>query len=122
MIFKPTSGISTVWAYRQMAAGAPGSYLPATQAEERVANWIEGMGPVEALLFNNMEGPAFTKYIALPVLLERLREEFGLAPRMSGSGSACFAFLPDGAPVAAITERIRGLWGPEVFVVETRLA
>ena len=127
LIFKPPFGISTVWAYRQMAAGAPATYLPAVQAEERVANWTratatEAAGAAEALLFNNMERPAFEKYVALPVLLERLREEFGLAPRMSGSGSACFAFLPEGAPVAAITERIRALWGPAVFVAETRLA
>ena len=53
--------------------------------------------------------------------LECLRAEFDLAPRMSGSGSACFAFLDDDAPVAAITARIRDLWGADAFVTETRL-
>jgi len=124
LIFKPPLGISTVWAYRQMAAGAPGSYLPVDKAEARVSAWLAAAGEegaAEALLFNNMEGPAFAKFIALPVLLERLRAEFGLAPRMSGSGSACFAFLPEGAPIGGIEARIRELWGPEVFVTETRL-
>ena len=62
------------------------------------------------------------KLIALPVLLGQLRERFGLAPRLSGSGSACFALLPDGAPVAAIAAAIRAAWGGSAFVMETRLA
>ena len=41
---------------------------------------------------------------------------------MSGSGSACFAFLADDAPVAAIIEAVRAAWGPTCFVVETRIA
>jgi 4-diphosphocytidyl-2-C-methyl-D-erythritol kinase len=46
---------------------------------------------------------------------------FGLAPRMSGSGSACFALLPDGAPVAEIGAAVREAWGATALVVETRL-
>ena len=122
LIFKPPFGISTVWAYRQMVAGAPSTYLPAIEAEARLAAWIgDATAPVEGLLFNNMEAPAFSKYIALPVALDRLRAEFALAPRMSGSGSACFALLPTDAPVVAITKRIHELWGAEAFVTETRL-
>lgn len=123
LIFKPPFGISTVWAYRQMAAGAPATYLAAPEAEARLAAWLgNATAPAEDLLFNNMEAPAFAKFIGLPVALDCLRSEFGLVPRMSGSGSACFAFLPDGAPVPAITRRIRELWGAEAFVTETRLA
>lgn len=122
LIFKPGFSISTVWAYRQMAAGAPQSYLPADAAEERLAVWLaKDSVPAEELLFNNMEGPAFAKYVALPVLLDVLRTEFGIAPRMSGSGSACFALLPDAAAVEPIRARIREHWGAEAFVVEARL-
>jgi 4-diphosphocytidyl-2-C-methyl-D-erythritol kinase len=122
LIFKPEIGISTAWAYGRMAEGAPGSYLPEVEAVTRLEGWVNhATAPAEDLLFNNMESPAFAKFIALPVALERLREEFGLAPRMSGSGSACFAFVPDNAPVEAITARIRELWGAGSFVTETRL-
>lgn len=122
LIFKPTFGISTVWAYRQLAAGAPASYLPADAAETRLGLWVDhATAPGEELLFNNMEAPAFTKFVALPTALDCLREEFDLCPRMSGSGSACFAFLPENAPVVVITKRIRELWGPDAFVAETRL-
>ena len=122
LIFKPGFSISTLWAYRRMAAEAPRDYLPADLAEARLADWLAAPeAKAEELLFNNMEKPAFAKYVALPVLLEVLRTEFGLTPRMSGSGSACFALLPDGVPVASIRTRICEYWGPETFVVEARL-
>lgn len=122
LIFKPGFGISTPWAYGRMMAGAPGSYLSATEAEARLAAWSSGDAPAEALLFNNMEGVAFAKFVALPTLLERLRERFGVVARMSGSGSACFALLAEDAPVADVTGAIREAWGAAVFVTETRIS
>jgi 4-diphosphocytidyl-2-C-methyl-D-erythritol kinase len=122
LVFKPGFSIGTAWAYRRMATAAPGWYLSADAAEARLSAWLHSRThAAEELLFNNMEGPAFEKYIALPVLLDVLRAEFGLAPRMSGSGSACFALLPDGAPVDAIRARIREHWGVAALVVEARL-
>lgn len=122
LLFKPGFGIATPWAYAQMAAAAPASYLPVPAAEARLAEWVQASGaPVEKLLFNNMEPPAFAKFTALPVLLEQLRRDYGLASRMSGSGSACFAFLAENSPVAAIEQAIRTAWGDSAVVVEARL-
>lgn len=122
LVFKPGFGIPTPWAYAQLAAKAPGSYLPAPEAEARLAAWLaDSHAPAEALLFNNMEPPAFGKFVALPVLLERLRAEFGLQPRLSGSGSACFALLPDSVDTAPIEARIRESWGESAFVQPARL-
>jgi 4-diphosphocytidyl-2-C-methyl-D-erythritol kinase len=121
LLFKPSFGISTPWAYDRMARGAPAHYLPAPEAEARLAGWLRGEAPAEELLFNNMEGVAFAKYGALPALLGKLREESGLAPRMSGSGSACFALLRDDFVTAPVVARIRECWGPAAFVREARL-
>jgi 4-diphosphocytidyl-2-C-methyl-D-erythritol kinase len=121
LVFKPAFEISTPWAYSRMVAGAPASYLPTAEAERRLAAWLEGRGPAEELLFNNMEAPAFAKFPALPALLDRLSKAFGLVGRMSGSGSGCFAFLPDASPVDAITRTIRDAWGESAFVLQTRL-
>jgi 4-diphosphocytidyl-2-C-methyl-D-erythritol kinase len=121
LVFKPEFGIATPWAYAQLAAAAPGSYLPAADAEARLAGWTDSTAAVEELLCNNMEAPAFRKFVALPVLLELLRREHGLAPRMSGSGSACFAPLADGADSAPVARTIRDAWGDSAFVVETRM-
>ncbi len=123
LVFKPAFGIATAWAYARISSKAPGSYLALAEAEAKVAAWCDDSAlPAEALLFNNMEHPAFEKFVALPALAGELRKNFGLAPRMSGSGSACFAFLADDAPVAAIIQAVRAAWGPTCFVVETRIA
>jgi 4-diphosphocytidyl-2-C-methyl-D-erythritol kinase len=122
LVFKPAFGISTAWAYACLAAGGPESYLPAADAEARLAAWQnDAAAPLEALLYNNMERAAFGKFIALPVLLDQLRERFGLEPRMSGSGSACFVLLPDGMDATPLTAAVRAGWGPSALVVETTL-
>jgi 4-diphosphocytidyl-2-C-methyl-D-erythritol kinase len=123
LVFKPGFGIPTPWAFGRLAAVAPAGYVPAAEAEERLAAWIgEPSAPLENLLFNNLEAPAFAKYLALPVLLERLRAQFGLAARMSGSGSACFAPVAEETDVAPILAAIREAWGPSAFAIEARLA
>lgn len=128
LLFKPGFGISTAWAYGRMASSfakatavKAETYWPVAQAEARLAAWVGGHAPVEELLANNMEGVAFAKYPALPVLLAKLRREFGLAAQMSGSGSACFALLRDDLVTAPLAARIRECWGPAAFVQEARL-
>jgi 4-diphosphocytidyl-2-C-methyl-D-erythritol kinase len=122
LVFKPAFGIATPWAYAQLVASAPTGYLSSAEAEARVNAWVsDAAAPLEALLFNNMEPPAFAKFVALPVLLEELRG-FGLQPRMSGSGSACFALLAEDFDPALVISRIRAAWGESAFVVETRFA
>jgi 4-diphosphocytidyl-2-C-methyl-D-erythritol kinase len=136
LIFKPPFGISTAWAYARLAARAPQAYIFTAEAEARVAALAEVAESGTALdghLFNNMEPVAFEKYLALPVLLDALRDQLGLAARMSGSGSACFALLPDdeagstGSPqagdalVARATALIREHWGEAAFVTEAKI-
>lgn len=120
LLFKPSFGISTPWAYGRMAAEAPAHYWPAAAAEARLAAWLGGNAPAEELLANNMEGVAFAKFIALPVLLAQLERGFGVTARMSGSGSACFAVLRDEDAPAPLVAAIRAAWGPRCFVQEAR--
>jgi 4-diphosphocytidyl-2-C-methyl-D-erythritol kinase len=122
LIFKPDFGISTPWAYRTMAADSS-TYFAEDAAEARLAAWLgDDSAATERLLFNNMESVAFRKFVALPVLLEQLRRDFTLEPRMSGSGSACFALLPESAPIEVITAAVRAAWGDSAFVIDTRIA
>jgi 4-diphosphocytidyl-2-C-methyl-D-erythritol kinase len=116
LVFKPSFGVGTAWAYERMAAGAPQSYLPAEDAEQRLACWIETGADTGELLFNNMEPVVFRKFLALPVLLNDLRRRFGLATGMSGSGSSCLALLPPDASVPEIVATIHEAWGTVCFV------
>ena len=120
LVFKPDFGIGTPWAYQRLAAEAPAAYVPAAEAEARLAAWLaDPAAPAEQLLGNNLERPAFAKFLALPALLAELRHRFALALQLSGSGSACFAFLPDHAPVPEIAATIRAAWGEKAFVLAT---
>jgi 4-diphosphocytidyl-2-C-methyl-D-erythritol kinase len=132
LLLKPGFGISTSWAYGRMAACAgvvaadAAVYLPAELAEQKLARWILGEAPAEELLFNNMEGVAFDKFVALPVLLGKLRAKFGVTARMSGSGSACFVLPGELAmgPADIVTQMkhlIGECWGAAAFVQEARL-
>lgn len=122
LVFKPAFGIATPWAYGQLVKAAPAGYLPAAEAEARLAGWLaRPEAPAEDLLFNNMEAPAFRKFLALPTLLERLQADFGLRPRMSGSGSACFAFVGADVDTTPIVTAIRAAWGPSSWVIEARI-
>jgi len=121
LLFKPGFGIGTPWAYQRMIARG-GDYLPAAAAEARLAAWVGSNAPAEEILANNMEPAAFEKYPALPVLREKLRAEFGVVARMSGSGSACYALLRDNQVADPLVARIRTCWGAGAFVQEAQLA
>jgi 4-diphosphocytidyl-2-C-methyl-D-erythritol kinase len=122
LVFKPGFGISTPWSYARLAARAPGSYVPAAEAEVRLQKWIDTpAAPIEELLFNGMSAPAFSKYLALPVLFAQIESRFGLRPRMSGSGSACYVLLADDFDLAPVAEAIHDAWGRSAFVLEARL-
>jgi 4-diphosphocytidyl-2-C-methyl-D-erythritol kinase len=123
LIFKPGFGIATAEAYAALARA--GHYLPAGEAEARLAGWLGNPQAAAAeLLFNSFERVAFAKYLALPTLLDELRRRFDLSPLMTGSGSACFAFA--GAGTAGFDEgvaaAIQEAWGPSALVVETEIA
>ncbi len=121
LVFKPGFGIATAWAYGRMAAGAPATYLPGAEAEALLSRWIASGEPLEKLLYNNMERVAFEKYVAMPVLLEQLREKFNVAAVMSGSGSACFLLLAENSPAEEITRVIQTAWGPHTFILDTEI-
>ena len=121
LLFKPDFGVSTAAAYGAMKASQGADYISAAEADSLLAAWRKKPASSPLPLFNNMERPVFAKHLALPALLDFLREKFQLAPRMSGSGSACFAFLPDGANVSAIRQTILQAWGESAFVRLTSL-
>jgi 4-diphosphocytidyl-2-C-methyl-D-erythritol kinase len=123
LVFKPGFAISTPWAYARLAEGAPRAYLQPVRAEALLGSWIQNQGaPAKDLYFNSFERPVFAKFGALPIVLGRLRDRFGIEARMSGSGSACFALINESGDAAPVVAAIREAWGPSAFVVETRIA
>lgn len=121
LVFKPSFGIPTAWAYRQMAANGTKNYLPPAVGEARLASWLSAPERrLEDLLANNMEGVAFEKYVALPTLLRQLQRQFPVTGGMSGSGSACYVLLTEKTLLEPMASSIRAAWGESVFLIETR--
>ncbi|MFI5355964.1 MAG: 4-(cytidine 5'-diphospho)-2-C-methyl-D-erythritol kinase [Opitutales bacterium] len=121
LVFKPDFGVATAWAYRALAA-SPGLYVPAAQAEARLDKWCrDETAGLAGLLGNSLEPVVAGKYLALPAMYRVLRERFGLAPCLSGSGSASFVLPAAGTPLEAVAGCIREAWGPEAVVVVTNL-
>jgi 4-diphosphocytidyl-2-C-methyl-D-erythritol kinase len=97
-LFHPGFGISTAWAYRELARfpsalnGRPG------RAAEVAAQLARGdFSSAGTGLYNSLEAPAFDKYPVLQLYQEFLRSEGAWAALMSGSGSTTFAIFPNEA-------------------------
>lgn len=123
LVFKPGFEVPTPWAYARLAAGAPRGYVAPERAELMLGSWIQAAGaPPWDLYYNSFERPVFAKFGALPIVLDRLRDRFGIEARMTGSGSACFALLNESTDAGPVTAALREAWGASAFVVETRVA
>jgi 4-diphosphocytidyl-2-C-methyl-D-erythritol kinase len=121
LVCRPTVGVETAWAYGKLAAGAPGSYLAAADAESRFAAWVNGGNANDALSFNSFESVVFGKFVAYPVLGRRLAARHGLLLRLSGSGSACFAWLWPDTDWVAVVGDVRDAFGSDCLIERTRV-
>lgn len=121
LVCRPGIGVETAWAYGRMAANAPDSYLGAADAEARIALWVAG-GSNDSLSFNSFEAVVHEKFIALPALAHRLEQRHGLGLHLSGSGSACFAWLRPDTDWGAVAADVRDAFGERALLVKTRIA
>ena len=117
VLVKPPFGVPTPEAYALLAKA--GKYRPAAQVEAELAAWIAQPAADPSALGNDLAAPVFAKYLALPVGLESFRRATGVNWQMTGSGSACFAFVSDGFDHARLRADVRRAWGPGAWVEET---
>jgi 4-diphosphocytidyl-2-C-methyl-D-erythritol kinase len=112
LLVHPGFGISTPWAYQELARfpeareGRPG--------RARLLAQRLGSGTLEeagALFYNSLEAPAFSKYPILAVYQEFLRSRGARATLMSGSGSTTFALVKELSFAHALEEELRAKFG-----------
>lgn len=119
LIAKPPFGISTPEAYGLLIKS--GRYAEPAAAEAELAAWMREPTRDPSTLGNTLEGPVFAKHLALPAALEAVAEAHGVRFRMTGSGSACFAFPDEGVDPEAIRRTLVRCWGPGTWFCDTRL-
>ncbi len=119
LVVKPPFAVSTPEAYGLLARSA--RYAKSSEVEQSLQSWLQNPNRDPSFLGNSLEAAVFQKYLALPTALEQISHSLGVTFRMTGSGSACFAFYPEGEPTADIENSFKHLWGPGVWFCDTRL-
>lgn len=116
ILVQPGFGISTPWAYGQLARfpealnGRPG------RAQALVSRLQTG--PLEAAaaeFYNSLEAPAFEKYPLLALFQEFFVENGAVGARMSGSGSASFALVQTQREGEIILEKFKSRFGDKLW-------
>lgn len=112
LLFHPGFGISTAWAYAELAKhpqalnGRPG------RAAEFAAVLRSGdLAASGRALYNSLEAPALEKYPILRLFQEFLLGHGAWGALMSGSGSTTFALFPSKAAADAAVEPFRSRFG-----------
>ena len=117
VLAKPPFGVPTPEAYGLLAQA--GKYRPVAQAEAELAAWLAHPAADPVKLGNDLADPVFAKYVALLAGLASFRRVTGSDWQMTGSGSACFAWVDDGFDQAGLRADAMRVWGPGAWVAET---
>jgi len=126
ILARPSFGVSTPWAYRELAARA--AYTSPARAETQVFAWRQALQTGNPLntwlepadLANDFLPLVAEKYLSLAVLLETLNHLSGVVAGMSGSGSAIFVLPAHHVAARAAQEAINAAWGDAVWMQATR--
>jgi 4-diphosphocytidyl-2-C-methyl-D-erythritol kinase len=112
VLVHPGFGISTPWAYQQLAHfpaalhGAPG------RAERLIALLQTSLEAAAAQFYNSLEGPVLRKYPLLELFQEFFRENGAPGTLLSGSGSATFALTTAREAAQRLVEKFKAKFGP----------
>ena len=112
VLVHPGFGISTAWAYQQLAKhpaalnGQPG------RAQQLIACLQAGdLAAAGAAFYNSLEAPALPKHPLLALYQEFFRTHGAAATLMSGSGSTTFAVIRGQTAAGQLVEKFKGTFG-----------
>ena len=117
MLIHPGFGISTAWAYQNLARfpealnGQPGRAA-------RLVKSLQGADLAAAgrEFYNSLEAPALEKYPLLFLFQEFLRAHGAAATLMSGSGSTTFALFENRSKAGLAAEKFREKFGANCWI------
>ena len=113
LLVHPGFGVSTAWAYQQLAR-FPDALNGRAGRAERLVQLLQKSDAESAAneFYNSLELPVFEKYPLLAVCRDFLREQGATIALMSGSGSTVFGIYPAGAPGKRAEREVRDKFGP----------
>jgi 4-diphosphocytidyl-2-C-methyl-D-erythritol kinase len=117
LLIHPGFGISTPWAYQNLARfpaafnGRPG------RAKDLISKLQANDWPALAAgFYNSLEAPALEKFPILQLFQEFLRANGALAALMSGSGSTTFAICENVSAGERIAEKFKSKFGADCWM------
>jgi 4-diphosphocytidyl-2-C-methyl-D-erythritol kinase len=122
LLIHPGFGISTPWAYQQLARFP--SALNGTRGRAReLVGLLQSPDPARAgaRFYNSLEAPALEKFPLLALFQEFLREHGAVATLMSGSGSSTFAIVPGPDAARALAEQFKSRFGAANWIAIARV-
>ena len=112
LLIHPGFGISTPWAYQNLARFPEALNGRAGRAGELVSGLQGNDWPaIAAAFYNSLEAPAFEKFPVLKLYQEFLLANGALAALMSGSGSTTFAIANDATSGQALEAKFKAQFG-----------
>ena len=116
LLVHPGFGISTPWAYQNLARFPAALNGKKGRAQKLVsllqASDLKAAAPE---FYNSLEAPALEKFPVLSLFQEFLREQGALAALMSGSGSTTFAIVENKAAAESLAEKFKGKFGTDCW-------
>ncbi len=120
VVVKPPFGVPTPEAYGLFVRC--GVRRTSASAEAVLGAWLAVPAGEPSASGNDLTAPVFAKHVALPVGLAAFARLTGSAWRMTGSGSACFAFVAEGFDPAGLRAEMKRTWGPGAWSELTRIS
>ena len=122
LLIHPGFGISTAWAYEQLARhpealhGRPGR-------AQRLISLLQtsSLSAAGTEFYNSLEAPALQKYPLLALFQECLRKNGAQAALMSGSGSSTFALAQSQSAVEHLLESFKGEFGGQFWTAIVKI-
>lgn len=112
LLIHPGFGISTPWAYRELARFPSALNGKAGRAQKLVSLLqTQGLATAGREFYNSLEAPALEKYPALSLYQEFFRANSAVAALMSGSGSTTFAIFKNQRSAEAVVEKFKAKFG-----------
>ncbi len=122
LLVHPGFGISTPWAYEQLARRPEALHGKPGRAQGLIA-LLQSAALADAgkEFYNSLEAPALLKYPLLQLFQEFFREHGAAATLMTGSGSATFALTDSRGCAETLLEKFRGKFGPQFWTALVEL-
>ena len=121
-LIHPGFGISTPWAYQNLAH-FPAALNGQKSRAQKLISLLQAADLKTAAreFYNSLEAPALDKFPVLSLYQEFLREHGALAALMSGSGSTTFAIAENLVAAESLAEKFKSKFGQNCWTATVKI-